>query len=59
MLPLAHAGHWLADVMYVLPVVAVAIWIGIRALLDRRAAKRASPSETPGPARPPAGDPPH
>jgi len=37
---LAHAGHWLADVFYVLPVLVVVGWISIRALLDRRAAKR-------------------
>ena len=33
---LAHAGHWLADLMYVAPVVVLVGWIGIRALLDRR-----------------------
>lgn len=32
----AHAGHWLAELMYVAPVLAVVIWIGVRALLDRR-----------------------
>ena len=37
---LAHAGHWLADVLYVLPVLVVVGWISIRALLDRRAEKR-------------------
>jgi hypothetical protein len=35
-LPLAHAGHWLAQVLYVVPVIAVVGWIAIRALLDRR-----------------------
>ena len=37
---LAHTGHWLANLMYVLPVLVVVGWISIRALLDRRAAKR-------------------
>ena len=36
----AHVGHWIADVLYVLPVLLVVGWISIRALLDRRAAKR-------------------
>ena len=35
-LPLAHAGHWLVDVLYVLPVVVIVGWISVRALLDRR-----------------------
>ena len=34
--PLAHAGHWLAELLYVLPVVVVVGWIAVRALLDRR-----------------------
>ena len=37
---LAHTGHWLADVLYVLPVLVVVGWISIRALLDRRAENR-------------------
>ena len=35
-LPLAHAGHWLADLLYVLPVLVVVGWIAVRALMDRR-----------------------
>ena len=38
-MPLAHAGHWIADLLYVLPVVVVVGWISIRALLDRRRAR--------------------
>jgi hypothetical protein len=34
--PLAHVGHWLVELMYVLPVIAVVAWISIRAILDRR-----------------------
>jgi hypothetical protein len=37
---LAHVGHWLADLLYVMPVLAIVVWISIRAILDRRAAKR-------------------
>ena len=35
MIPLAHAGHWLAETLYVMPVVVVVTWISIKALLDR------------------------
>lgn len=34
--PLAHAGHWLVEMMYLLPVVVVVGWMSVRALLDRR-----------------------
>jgi hypothetical protein len=34
--PLAHVGHWLAELMYVAPVVVIVGWLSIRALLDRR-----------------------
>jgi hypothetical protein len=39
-LPLAHAGHWLAELMYVAPVVVIVGWIGVRSLLDRRQERR-------------------
>ena len=51
---LAHAGHWLVNLLYVMPVLIVVGYIGVRALLDRRAAN----AETREPAPPPAGDPP-
>ena len=35
----AHAGHWLAQLLYVLPVVVVVGWISIRAIIDRRRAR--------------------
>ena len=34
--PLAHAGHWLAELIYVVPVLAVVGWISVRSILDRR-----------------------
>ena len=34
--PLAHAGHWLVELMYVFPVLAIVVWISVRAILDRR-----------------------
>jgi hypothetical protein len=45
---LAHAGHWLVETLYVVPVVAVVMWISIRSLLDRRRA-RAEPRREPAP----------
>ena len=51
----AHVGHWLLDLLYVLPVLVVVAFISVRALLDRRAA---ASEETPAPAPPRAGDPP-
>ncbi len=34
--PSAHAGHWLAEVAYVAPVLIIVGWISVRAILDRR-----------------------
>ena len=34
--PLAHAGHWLVELMYVLPVLIIVVWISIKAIIDRR-----------------------
>lgn len=34
--PLAHAGHWLVDLLYVLPVVVVVGWLAFNAVRDRR-----------------------
>ena len=34
--PLAHAGHWLASLVYVVPPLAVVIWIAVVELRDRR-----------------------
>ena len=41
---LAHSGHWLANVMYVTPVIVVVGWISIQALRDKRAAARSGTS---------------
>ena len=38
--PTAHVGPWLAELMYVLPVLVIVVWISVRAILDRRAARR-------------------
>jgi hypothetical protein len=34
--PVAHVGHWLAEALYIAPVVVIVGWLSVRALLDRR-----------------------
>ena len=55
LIPLAHPGHWLLDLLYVVPVLIVVGFIAVRAILDRRAEANEAKRE---PAPPPAGDPP-
>jgi ABC-type siderophore export system fused ATPase/permease subunit len=35
-MPLAHAGHWLAELVYVVPVLAVVVAIAWRSIQERR-----------------------
>lgn len=49
---LAHAGHWLTNVLYVMPLVAFGIWMAFTAIRDRRAARR-SPDGPPAGREPP------
>ena len=32
-------GHWIVEVIWVMPVLVVVVWISIRALIDRRRAR--------------------
>jgi hypothetical protein len=58
-IPLAHPGHWLVELAYVMPVLVVVVWISVRAIIDRRRggaqADEAEPPPPPPPP-PPAGD---
>jgi hypothetical protein len=45
----AHAGHWLAELMYVMPVLAIVVWISIRAIIDRRNADGSDDQTPPEP----------
>ena len=55
----AHAGHWLANLLYLLPVVVIGGMLGWQAVKDRRARRRGevgeeaaepeAPPEDPGP----------
>lgn len=33
---LAHAGHWLESVVYLVPIVGFALWLAVTAVKDRR-----------------------
>jgi hypothetical protein len=43
---LAHAGHWLASLIYVIPVAGLIGYLGLQTLRDRRARRDAADSET-------------
>lgn len=45
---LAHAGHWLVNVIYVAPVILIVGWIGITSLRDRRRERRQGGSRPSG-----------
>ena len=32
----AHSGHWLESVVYLIPIVGFALWLGITTFKDRR-----------------------
>lgn len=49
----AHAGHWLANMLYALPVVVIGGLLGWQSLKDRLARRRADRSPEPPP---PAAD---
>lgn len=39
-LPLAHAGHWLAGLLYLAPVLILGAWLGTANLRERRRQRR-------------------
>jgi hypothetical protein len=39
-MPLAHAGHWLVNLIYMGPVIAIVAWISINSILERRRERR-------------------
>ena len=39
-LPLAHAGHWIESVVYLVPIVGFALWLGITTMKDKLARRR-------------------
>jgi uncharacterized membrane protein len=53
--PIAHAGHWLVNVLYVVPLLVVIAMLAISSLRDRRA-EAAEAAGAPVPAADPAPD---
>ena len=47
---LAHAGHWLVNLLYMAPVVIVVGWLSVRAIADRRRERREAAGSAPPPA---------
>ena len=50
-LPLAHTGHWITEVLTLVPIVGFAVWLGINVvrqrLRERRQAAAAGSDERP------------
>ena len=44
---LAHSGHWLIDVLYVVPFVGLLVWLLVTTLRERRRAAREEASQAP------------
>ncbi len=42
----AHAGHWFADLLYVVPVAIVVVFLGIDSLRQRKKARDKQEKET-------------
>ena len=38
--PIAHAGHWLVNIAYLVPVLGFLVWLGLTTWRDRRAERR-------------------
>ena len=37
---LAHSGHWLESVVYLVPIVGFALWLAVATIRDRRSGHR-------------------
>jgi hypothetical protein len=49
--PIAHAGHWLVNVLYLVPLLLVIAMLGVSSIRDRRAeAAEAAGAPAPDPA---------
>ena len=53
-LPIAHAGHWAADLLYVAPLLVAVAVLGVQSMKDRRKVKSGErPGRQPPPELPP------
>ncbi len=48
MFPLAHAGHWLESVVYLVPIVGFGLWLAYTTIQDRRRRRREGADEAEG-----------
>ena len=55
-LPLAHAGHWLVSVLYLVPLVIVVAMLAVSSLRDRRAEAAETAAGGPPPPDAPADE---
>jgi hypothetical protein len=54
-LPIAHAGHWAVDLLYVAPLLIAVSVLGVQSMKDRRALKREGGEARRPPTEGPAG----
>ena len=47
LVPMAHSGHWLVDVAYVLPFVGLLVWLFVTTIRERRRNEREAAGEQP------------
>jgi hypothetical protein len=51
--PIAHAGHWIADLLYILPLAIALGFLGVQSIRDKRrdeAEAGTEPADSPPPA---------
>ena len=47
--PIAHAGHWITGILYIVPLLVVVAMLGISSLRDRRAEAAEASGSAPDP----------
>ncbi len=52
-IPIAHAGHWAVDLLYVAPLLIAVSVLGLQTMKDRRALKRDGGEARRPPSQPP------
>ena len=55
MIVFAHAGHWISSLLYLAPLVALVVAVGVGKVRDRRSAAAAGEPPVTEPGTPPTG----